>query len=46
VGTNALLYPRLGDHALLKLDRAKKDPLAVEVVRSGLFDDFWRFAAK
>jgi predicted esterase len=45
-GTNALLYPRLGDHALLKLDRDKKDPLAVEVVRSGLFDDFWRFAAK
>jgi predicted esterase len=45
-GTNALLYPRLGDHALLKLDRTKKGPLAVEVVRSGLFDEFWRFAAK
>ena len=43
-GTNALLYPRLGDHALLKLDVAKKDPLAVEVVRSGLFDEYWRFA--
>ncbi len=39
VGTNALLYPRLGDHAILKL--TKKDPLAVEVLRAGLFDDFW-----
>jgi dienelactone hydrolase len=39
-GTNALLYPRLGDHAILKL--TGKDPLAVEVVKAGLFDDFWR----
>jgi dienelactone hydrolase len=43
-GTNALLYPRLGDHAILKLSAGKKDPLAVEVVRAGLFDDFWRVA--
>jgi hypothetical protein len=41
-GTNALLYPRLGDHAVLKLVPDKKDPLAVEVVTAGLFDDFWR----
>jgi predicted esterase len=41
-GTNALLYPRLGDHAILKLTPSKKDPLANEVVRAGLFDDFWR----
>src|SRR5262249_29815980 len=41
-GTNALLYPRLGDFAVLKLSAAKKDPLAVEVVTGGLFDDFWR----
>jgi hypothetical protein len=40
--TNALLYPRLGDCAVLKLSPSKDDPLAVEVVRSGLFDDFWR----
>jgi dienelactone hydrolase len=38
--TNALLYPRLGDHAILKL--TGKDPLAVEVIKAGLFDDFWR----
>jgi hypothetical protein len=42
-GTNALLYPRLGDFAVLRLAPTKKDPLAVEVPRAGLFDDFWRF---
>lgn len=41
-GTNALLYPRLGDHALLRLTDVKK-PLAMEVVASGLFDEFWKF---
>jgi pimeloyl-ACP methyl ester carboxylesterase len=40
-GTNALLYPRLGDYAVLKRVPTPKDPLAVEVVRAGLFDDFW-----
>ena len=38
-GTNARLYPRLGDYALLKAKAAKKDGA---VVRAGLFDDFWR----
>jgi predicted esterase len=42
-GTNALLYPRLGDFAVLKLTPSKDDPLAVEVIRSGLFDEKWRF---
>jgi dienelactone hydrolase len=45
-GTNALLYPRLGDYAILKLANDKKDdkkdPLSVEVQTAGLFDDFWR----
>jgi hypothetical protein len=41
-GTNALLYPRLGDRALLRLSAAKKDPLAAEVLDAGLFDDDWR----
>jgi dienelactone hydrolase len=45
-GTNALLYPRLGDYALLKTAADKKDPLAVEVVEAGLFDDFWRWPAR
>jgi predicted esterase len=41
-GTNALLYPRLGDFALLKPGPTTKDPLAAEVITAGLFDDFWR----
>jgi pimeloyl-ACP methyl ester carboxylesterase len=41
-GTNALLYPRLGDYALLKPSPAEKDPLAAEVVTAGLFDDYWQ----
>ena len=40
-GTNALLYPRLGDYALLKPAPTEKDPAAAEVVAAGLFDDFW-----
>jgi hypothetical protein len=45
-GTNALLYPRLGDHAILKLTGAKDDPLKSEVVTAGLFDDHWRVPKK
>lgn len=41
-GTNALLYPRLGDYALLKLAPTSQDPLATQVVTAGLFDDFWQ----
>jgi hypothetical protein len=44
--TNALLYPRLGDYALLKLAPTEKDELGVDVVLAGLFDDFWRATAK
>jgi len=40
-GTNALLYPRLGDFAVLGLVGDEKDPLAIEVKTAGLFDDFW-----
>lgn len=42
-GTNALLYPRLGDWAVLKATPTEKDPAATEVVASGLFDEFWKF---
>jgi hypothetical protein len=41
-GTNAQLYPRLGDFALLKLTPTPKDALAVETVTAGLFDEDWR----
>ncbi len=40
-GSNALLYPHLGDYAIVKLTGDKKEPLAVEVTTAGLFDDFW-----
>jgi hypothetical protein len=39
-GTNALLYPRLGDFAVLKL--SGKDPLDVTVATAGLFDESWQ----
>lgn len=44
-GTNALLYPRLGDYAVLRI--AEKGPaLAGEtVVLNGLFDESWRVMA-
>lgn len=45
-GTNALLYPRLGDWAVLKVTPTDKDPAAAEVVASGLFDEFWKFPKK
>jgi pimeloyl-ACP methyl ester carboxylesterase len=45
-GTNALLYPRLGDYAILRMAATDKDPLAAEVVTAGLFDDFWQVGKK
>jgi pimeloyl-ACP methyl ester carboxylesterase len=45
-GTNALLYPRLGDYAVLKLAPTQRDPLAVEVATAGLFDDFWQLTGR
>jgi pimeloyl-ACP methyl ester carboxylesterase len=41
-GTNALLYPRLGDYAVLRLAATDTDPLAVEVAAAGLFDEHWQ----
>lgn len=43
-GTNALLYPRLGDWAVLKPTPTKDDPAKAEVVAAGLFDEDWQFA--
>ncbi len=45
-GTNALLYPRLGDWAVLKPTPTKDNPAAFEVVAAGLFDEFWQFPKK
>jgi hypothetical protein len=41
-GTNALLYPRLGDFAILRLGPASRDPLAVDFAMAGLFDEYWQ----
>jgi hypothetical protein len=41
-GTNALLYPRLGDYALFKIKPTEKGPVAVETAVTGIFDDVWR----
>jgi hypothetical protein len=45
-GTNALLYPRLGDYAVVKPTPTAKDPAAFEVVTAGLFDEDWQFPKK
>lgn len=45
-GTNALLYPRLGDYAVLKAKPASNDFVAAESVLAGLFDEFWRIPVK
>jgi pimeloyl-ACP methyl ester carboxylesterase len=43
-GTNAQLYPRLGDYAILKPTPTKKDDAAYEVIHAGLFDELWKMA--
>jgi predicted esterase len=45
-GTNALLYPRLGDYAVVKPTPTAKDPAAFDVVTAGLFDENWQFPKK
>jgi hypothetical protein len=45
-GTNALLYPRLGDWAVIKPTPTAKDPTAHEVDAAGLFDENWQFPKK
>ena len=45
-GTNALLYPRLGDFAVVKPTPTDKDPAAFEVIVAGLFDEQWQFPKK
>jgi hypothetical protein len=45
-GTNANLYPHLGDWAVLKAKPTKDDPAGFEVVAAGLFDADWKFEKK
>jgi pimeloyl-ACP methyl ester carboxylesterase len=41
-GTNALLYARLGDYAIVQPTPTGKDPTAIEVKEAGLFDEKWK----
>jgi len=43
-GTNALLFPRLGDYAILKLNPTANDALGVDVIHAGLFDEYWKIS--
>jgi predicted esterase len=45
-GTNALLYPRLGDYAIVKPTPTAQDPAAFDVVTAGLFDERWQVPKK
>jgi dienelactone hydrolase len=45
-GTNALLYPRWGDWAVIQPTPTDKDPAAYAVLAAGLFDEKWQFPAK
>ncbi len=45
-GTNALLFPHLGDYAVVRPMPTAKDPAAFEVMKGGIFDDSWKFAEK
>jgi dienelactone hydrolase len=42
LGTNARLFPRLGDYAILEPAPTKDNPSAAKVVTVGLFDDTWQ----
>jgi hypothetical protein len=41
-GTNALLFPHLGDYAVVRPIPTAKDPAAFEVMKSGIFDETWK----
>ncbi len=41
-GTNALLYPRLGDWGVIRPAATPQEPVAYGVVASGLCDEYWQ----
>ncbi|MCE9530143.1 MAG: hypothetical protein K8T89_03250 [Planctomycetes bacterium] len=45
-GTNALLFPRLGDYAVVRPAPTTKDAAAFEVIHSGIFDESWKVLNK
>jgi len=40
--TNAMLFPRLGDYAILRMTPTAKNAAEYEVATAGLFDEFWK----
>ena len=44
--TNAMLFPRLGDYAVVRPLPTAKDSAAFEVMKGGIFDDDWKFAGE
>jgi hypothetical protein len=44
--TNAMLFPRLGDYAILRMTPTDKNGAAHEVVSAGLFNEFWQVEKK
>jgi hypothetical protein len=42
-GTNALLFPHLGDYAVVRPMPTAKDSAAFEVMKGGIFDDSWKY---
>ncbi len=37
-----MLFPRLGDYAILRMTPSAKNAAAYEVATAGLFDEFWQ----
>ena len=44
--TNRMLYPRLGDFAVLQVSPGETDPASAKVITAGLFDESWNWPAK
>jgi pimeloyl-ACP methyl ester carboxylesterase len=44
--SNAFLYPRLGDYAILRMTPTATDAAAYEVATAGLFSEFWQVEKK
>jgi hypothetical protein len=43
--TNRMLYPRLGDFAVLEVSPGETDPASAKVITAGLFDEAWNWPA-
>jgi hypothetical protein len=44
--TNRMLYPRLGDFAILEVGPGETDPASAKVIKAGLFDEAWHWPAE